>query len=43
MDRLSQFGQLLAVVSRLPDSEMKKVIIHYIVQLLEDETNLSNK
>jgi hypothetical protein len=43
MDRLQHYGQLLAVVARLPDSEMKKVIIHYIVQLLEDETNLSNK
>jgi hypothetical protein len=40
MDRIAHYSQLLSIVSRLPDSEMKKVIIHYIVQLLENETNV---
>jgi hypothetical protein len=43
MDRIQHYSQLLALVARLPESEVKKVIIHYIVQLLEDETNVSNK
>jgi len=43
MDRLQHYAQLLALVARLEDSEVKKVITHYIVQLLENETNVSNK
>jgi len=43
MDRLQHYAQLLALVSQLEDSEVKKVITHYIVQLLENETNVSNK